>query len=113
MVYAGAGARGRSIEGEQHRRTTLYYIFALTLCLLSIRQGSHLTPIPNPPDLDNIIAVLEKRPFHMLPAVNTLFNALLVHLYILSSRRSTSQACSYRRREASLLRKGQPANGSK
>ena len=26
----------------------LYHIFALTLCLLTIRQGSHLTLIPNP-----------------------------------------------------------------
>lgn len=57
----------------------LYHIFALTLCLLAIRQGSHLTLIPNPRDFDKFIAVLKKRPFHMLPAVNTLFNALLVH----------------------------------
>ncbi|WP_418128068.1 AMP-binding protein [Variovorax sp. KK3] len=57
----------------------LYHIFALTLCLLAIRQGSHLTLVPNPRDFDKFIAVLKKRPFHMLPAVNTLFNALLVH----------------------------------
>jgi len=57
----------------------LYHIFALTLCLLAIRQGSHLTLIPNPRDFDKFIAILKKRPFHMLPAVNTLFNALLVH----------------------------------
>ncbi len=57
----------------------LYHIFALTLCLLAIRQGSHLTLIPNPRDIDKLIAVLKKRPFHMLPAVNTLFNGLLAH----------------------------------
>ena len=57
----------------------LYHIFALTLCLLAIRQGSHMTLIPNPRDFDKFIAVLKKRPFHMLPAVNTLFNALLMH----------------------------------
>ncbi|SFD82459.1 AMP-binding protein [Paracidovorax konjaci] len=55
----------------------LYHIFALTLCLLAIRQGSHLTLIPNPRDIPKLVAVLKKRPFHMLPAVNTLFNALL------------------------------------
>ena len=55
----------------------LYHIFALTLCLLTIRQGSHLTLIPNPRDIPKFVAVLQKRPFHMLPAVNTLFNALL------------------------------------
>lgn len=55
----------------------LYHIFALTLCLLTIRQGAHLTLIPNPRDIPKFVAVLQKRPFHMLPAVNTLFNALL------------------------------------
>ena len=55
----------------------LYHIFALTLCLLALRQGSHLTLIPNPRDIPKFVAVLKKRPFHLLPAVNTLFNALL------------------------------------
>jgi long-chain acyl-CoA synthetase len=55
----------------------LYHIFALTLCLLAIRWGSHLTLIPNPRDIPGFVGVLKKRPFHMLPAVNTLFNALL------------------------------------
>ncbi|MBS0508349.1 MAG: AMP-binding protein [Proteobacteria bacterium] len=55
----------------------LYHIFALTLCLLAIRQGSRLTLIPNPRDIPKFVEVLKKRPFHLLPAVNTLFNALL------------------------------------
>jgi len=57
----------------------LYHIFALTLCLLSIRWGAYLTLIPNPRDIDGFVEVLNKRPFHLLPAVNTLFNALLQH----------------------------------
>ena len=57
----------------------LYHIFALTLCLVTIRWGAHLTLIPNPRDFGKFIEVLKKRPFHMLPAVNTLFNALLQH----------------------------------
>jgi acyl-CoA synthetase (AMP-forming)/AMP-acid ligase II len=57
----------------------LYHIFALTLCLLAIRWGSHLTLIPNPRDIGKFIEVLKKRPFHLLPAVNTLFNALMLH----------------------------------
>ncbi|MBI2769353.1 MAG: AMP-binding protein [Burkholderiales bacterium] len=57
----------------------LYHIFALTLSLLAIRWGSHLTLIPNPRDFGKFIDVLKKRPFHMMPAVNTLFNALLQH----------------------------------
>jgi acyl-CoA synthetase (AMP-forming)/AMP-acid ligase II len=57
----------------------LYHIFALTLCLGAVRWGSHLTLIPNPRDIGKFVEVLRKRPFHMLPAVNTLFNALLQH----------------------------------
>jgi long-chain acyl-CoA synthetase len=57
----------------------LYHIFALTLCLLAIRWGSHLTLVPNPRDFGKFIDVLKKRPFHLFPAVNTLFNALLQH----------------------------------
>jgi long-chain acyl-CoA synthetase len=57
----------------------LYHIFALSLSLLAIRWGSHITLIPNPRDFGKFVEVLKKRPFHMLPAVNTLFNALLQH----------------------------------
>jgi long-chain acyl-CoA synthetase len=57
----------------------LYHIFALTLCLLAIRWGSHLTLVPNPRDFGKFIELLKKRPFHLFPAVNTLFNALLQH----------------------------------
>jgi acyl-CoA synthetase (AMP-forming)/AMP-acid ligase II len=57
----------------------LYHIFALTLCFLAIRWGSHVTLVPNPRDIGKFVEVLKRRPFHMLPAVNTLFNALLQH----------------------------------
>lgn len=57
----------------------LYHIFALTLCLLAIRWGSHMTLVPNPRDAGKFIQTLKQRPFHMLPAVNTLFNALMQH----------------------------------
>lgn len=57
----------------------LYHIFALNLSLLSIRWGAYLTLIPNPRDFTGFVNTLKKRPFHMLPAVNTLFNALLQH----------------------------------
>ncbi len=57
----------------------LYHIFALTLSLLTIRWGAHLTLIPNPRDVGKFIEVLKQRPFHLLPGVNTLFNALLQH----------------------------------
>ena len=57
----------------------LYHIFALSVAFLSIRWGSFMTLIPNPRDVGKFIDTLKKRPFHMLPAVNTLFNALLQH----------------------------------
>lgn len=57
----------------------LYHIFALNLCLLSMRLGSFMTLVPNPRDFAKFIKELKKRPFHMLPGVNTLFNALLQH----------------------------------
>jgi long-chain acyl-CoA synthetase len=55
----------------------LYHIFALTLSLLNMRWGAHMTLIPNPRDIPKLVDTLKKRPFHILPAVNTLFNALL------------------------------------
>jgi long-chain acyl-CoA synthetase len=55
----------------------LYHIFALTLSLLSIRWGAHMTLVPNPRDIPQLVQTLKRRPFHVLPAVNTLFNALL------------------------------------
>jgi acyl-CoA synthetase (AMP-forming)/AMP-acid ligase II len=57
----------------------LYHIFALTLCLLAIRWGSSLTLVPNPRDFGRFIEVLKRRPFHLFPGVNTLFNALMQH----------------------------------
>jgi len=55
----------------------LYHVFALTLSLLTVRWGAHMTLIPNPRDIPGFVATLKRRPFHLLPAVNTLFNALL------------------------------------
>jgi acyl-CoA synthetase (AMP-forming)/AMP-acid ligase II len=55
----------------------LYHIFALTLSLLTIRWGAHMTLVPNPRDIPQLVDTLKRRPFHVLPAVNTLFNALL------------------------------------
>jgi long-chain acyl-CoA synthetase len=70
--------------GEPHKLNLvaalpLYHIFALTLCLLAIRWGAFLTLIPNPRDFGRFIEVLKRRPFHLFPGVNTLFNALLQH----------------------------------
>lgn len=58
----------------------LYHIFALTVCaLLGMRSGGLSVLIPNPRDIPGFIKELQKYRFHMFPAVNTLYNALINH----------------------------------
>ncbi|USX26679.1 long-chain-fatty-acid--CoA ligase [Oxalobacteraceae bacterium OTU3CINTB1] len=58
----------------------LYHIFALTACAMwGMRVGALNVLIPNPRDIGGFIKELAKHRFHMLPAVNTLYNALLNH----------------------------------
>jgi long-chain acyl-CoA synthetase len=58
----------------------MYHIFALTVCcLLGMRVGARCLLITNPRDIPAFIKELAKHEFHMLPAVNTLYNALLNH----------------------------------
>jgi long-chain acyl-CoA synthetase len=55
----------------------LYHIYALAGCaLLSLRQGNMMLLIPNPRDLPGFVKELAKRPFHVFPGLNTLFNGL-------------------------------------
>lgn len=56
----------------------LYHIFALTVCcLMGTRLGGLNILIPNPRDIPGLVKELAKYKFNMLPAVNTLYNALL------------------------------------
>ncbi|MET0404744.1 MAG: long-chain-fatty-acid--CoA ligase [Cystobacter sp.] len=58
----------------------LYHIYALTVCaLMGIRMGAMNILVPNPRDIAGFIKTLARQPFHIFPAVNTLFNALLHH----------------------------------
>jgi long-chain acyl-CoA synthetase len=58
----------------------LYHIFALTACAMwGMRIGALNVLIPNPRDIGGFIKELAKYEFNMLPAVNTLYNALLNH----------------------------------
>ncbi len=58
----------------------LYHIFALTVCcLMGTRLGGKNILIPNPRDIPALVKELGKHRFNMLPAVNTLYNALLNH----------------------------------
>lgn len=58
----------------------LYHIFALTVCaLMGIRNGACMLLVPNPRDIPGFIKELSSFRFHLFPAVNTLYSALLNH----------------------------------
>ena len=58
----------------------LYHIFALTACALwGTRVGALNILVPNPRDIPGLIKELGKSKFNLLPAVNTLYNALVNH----------------------------------
>jgi long-chain acyl-CoA synthetase len=58
----------------------LYHIFALTCCALwGMRVGALNILIPNPRDIPGFIKELAKYRVNMVPAVNTLYNALVNH----------------------------------
>jgi long-chain acyl-CoA synthetase len=58
----------------------LYHIFALTACAMwGMRMGALNILIPNPRDIGGFIKELAKYRFNTLPAVNTLYNALVNH----------------------------------
>jgi long-chain acyl-CoA synthetase len=56
----------------------LYHIFALTCCaLISLRTGQQCLLIPNARDFPALVQALRGKRFHVFPAVNTLYNALV------------------------------------
>jgi long-chain acyl-CoA synthetase len=58
----------------------LYHIFALTACAMwGTRVGALNILIPNPRDIGGFIKELGKYKINLLPAVNTLYNALVNH----------------------------------
>ena len=58
----------------------LYHVFALKACAMwGARVGALNILITNPRDIGGFVKELAKYRFHMLPAVNTLYNALLNH----------------------------------
>lgn len=57
----------------------LYHIFAFIVTILGMRRGYNFTLVTNPRDIGAFVKTLKERPFHIFPAVNTLFQALLNH----------------------------------
>lgn len=57
----------------------LYHIYAFICSIVGLSVGQHLTLVTNPRDIDGFIKILANRPFHLLPGVNTLFQAFLMN----------------------------------
>lgn len=58
----------------------LYHIFAFSINLLmAFYLGGNNILIANPKDMNALMKDLKKQPFHIFPAVNTLFNAIVNH----------------------------------
>lgn len=72
---------GRAGEGPQLTTVSalpLYHIFALTACgMFGLYAGMRNLLIPNPRDIPAFVKAMQETPVNILPAVNTLFNALL------------------------------------
>ncbi|SIT00319.1 long-chain acyl-CoA synthetase [Neptunomonas antarctica] len=58
----------------------MYHIYSLTFhCLVMLSQGSHMILVPNPRDLDSLVAEFAKYPVTFLAGLNTLFVGLCQH----------------------------------
>lgn len=57
----------------------LYHVYPMAIALVSLACGVENRLIPNPRDMDAMIAELVGRPFEILIGVNTLFNAMVAH----------------------------------
>ena len=57
----------------------MYHFYAFMVVMLGVRAGHHFTFITNPRDMDGFVKTLASRPFHIIPAVNTLYQVLIAH----------------------------------
>lgn len=56
----------------------LYHVFSFSVCFIQgMYRGNEMLLIPNPRDIDSLIKEMIKRKPSFIPAVNTLFNALV------------------------------------
>jgi long-chain acyl-CoA synthetase len=76
------GLKRRSISGPLTIvcALPLYHVFAFVSCgLLAMRTGGRNILIPNPRDIPGLIKTIKPYKINILPAVNTLFNAIANH----------------------------------
>ena len=55
----------------------LYHIFPVNVMFLLLRVGGTNRLLPNPRDMQQLYTEMRRKPFHVMPGVNTLFNGLL------------------------------------
>ena len=78
-AWTQPGLRRKPIDGQLTFicALPLYHVFAFITCgLLAMRTGGVNILIPNPRDIQGTIKEIGKYRFHVMPGVNTLFNAL-------------------------------------
>lgn len=79
-MFGNAIETGRSEQIKILNPLPLYHIFSFTVCgLLGIYGGWEDVLITNPRDIDGLVKALEQHRPHIIPSVNTLFNAMLNH----------------------------------
>lgn len=79
-AWLDAAFRARPVNGQITYicALPLYHVFAFVNCsLLGIRKGGRSILIPNARDIPAMVKAMQGEKFHVLPAVNTLFAALL------------------------------------
>src|SRR5690606_10388557 len=57
----------------------LYHIYSFTFSMIMLSAGNHCLLIPNPRDLDSMVAAMRRRPSTGLCGLNTLFVSLCEH----------------------------------
>jgi long-chain acyl-CoA synthetase len=57
----------------------LYHIYSFTVCVVMLEEGSHCILVPNPRDLNSLVAAIAKYGMTFFCGLNTLFVALCNH----------------------------------
>ncbi|WP_367105015.1 AMP-binding protein [uncultured Psychrobacter sp.] len=79
-MFGKAIEAGRSEQIKILNPLPLYHIFSFTVCgLLGIYGGWEDVLVTNPRDIDGLVNTIEQHRPHVIPSVNTLFNAMLNH----------------------------------
>ena len=79
-MFGNAIEAGRTEQIKILNPLPLYHIFSFTVCgLLGIYGGWEDILVTNPRDIDGLVNTIEQQRPHVIPSVNTLFNAMLNH----------------------------------